>query len=72
MKTALLFVGLSAPSVLTAQVNPPHSARDRGRPYRKGEGWEIAAPRNSTTGAWKVNWKLCASELTVTLFGWCS
>jgi hypothetical protein len=32
---------------------------------------EVPAPRNSTTGAGKVNSKLCASEITVTLFGWC-
>lgn len=32
---------------------------------------EVPAPRNSTTGAEKVNSKICASEITVTLFGWC-
>ncbi len=43
MKTVWLFVGLSAPSVLTAQVNPRHSARDSGRPYRKVED-EVPTP----------------------------
>ena len=32
MKTVLLFIGLSAPSVLTAQVNPPDSAANQSTP----------------------------------------
>ncbi len=68
MKTVLLFIGLSASSVLTAQVDPLHSAViAASRTVRVKD--EVPAPRNSTTGARKVNSKLCASEVTVTLFG---
>ena len=53
MKTVLLFVGLSAPSVLTAQVNPPgiQPVIAAGRTVRVKD--EVPAPRNSTTGAGK-------------------
>jgi hypothetical protein len=64
MKTVLPFIGLSAPSAMTAGefpgIRPVIAA---GRLVRVNE---VPAPRNSTTGQEKVNSKLCASEITVT------
>ena len=51
MKAVLLFVGLSAPSVLTAQVNPPAFSPVTAAGHTVRVKDEVPAPHNCTTGA---------------------